>query len=130
VSEVKNPATATAKATDEISSHITNMQAASTGAVGAIQGIGGTIRQINDITITIAAAVEEQTAATGEISRNVTQAAAGTQEVSANVGQVTQASDQTGAAANQVRSAASQLAHQSEMLRGEVERFLASIQAA
>ena len=94
-SEVKNLATATAKATDEISSHITNMQAASTGAVGAIQGIGGTIRQINDITITIAAAVEEQTAATGEISRNVTQAAAGTQEVSANVGQVTQASDQT-----------------------------------
>lgn len=129
-SEVKNLATATAKATDEISSHITNMQAASTGAVGAIEGIGGTIRQINDITITIAAAVEEQTAATGEISRNVTQAAAGTQEVSANVGQVTQASDQTGAAANQVRSAASQLAHQSEMLRGQVESFLASIQAA
>ncbi|UEM22174.1 methyl-accepting chemotaxis protein [Skermanella mucosa] len=129
-SEAKNLATATAKATDEISSHITNMQAASTGAVGAIEGIGGTIRQINDITVTIAAAVEEQTAATGEISRNVTQAAAGTQEVSANVGQVTQASDQTGAAANQVRSAAGQLAQQSEMLRGEVERFLASIKAA
>ncbi|QQP92546.1 HAMP domain-containing protein [Skermanella sp. TT6] len=129
-SEVKNLATSTAKATDEISSHITNMQAASTGVVDAIQGIGGTIRQINDITVTIAAAVEEQTAATGEISRNVTQAATGTQEVSANVGQVTQASDLTGAAATQVRSAAGQLAQQSEILRGEVERFLASIKAA
>jgi methyl-accepting chemotaxis protein len=129
-SEVKNLATQTAKATDEISAQIAGMQTATGSAVGAIQGIGGIIREMNDIATTIAAAVEEQAAATGEISRNVTQAATGTREVSSNIGQLTEASGQTGAAAGQVRSAAGELAHQSEMLRTEVERFLVDIQAA
>jgi methyl-accepting chemotaxis protein len=129
-SEVKNLATQTTKATDEISAQIAGMQTATGSAVGAIQGIGGIIREMNDIATTIAAAVEEQAAATGEISRNVTQAATGTREVSSNIGQLTEASGQTGAAAGQVRSAAGELAHQSEMLRTEVERFLVDIQAA
>jgi methyl-accepting chemotaxis protein len=129
-SEVKSLANRTSKATGEISAQISAIQEATTGAVEAIQGIGVTIREINDSSTTIAAAVEEQSAATAEITRNVTQAAAGTREVSQNVAQVTHASQQTGAAASQVLSAAGELAQQAEMLRGEVERFLAGIQAA
>ncbi|EWY36568.1 hypothetical protein N825_26390 [Skermanella stibiiresistens SB22] len=129
-SEVKSLATRTSSATGEISAQIAAMQAATTGAVDAIQGIGVTIGEINDSSTTIAAAVEEQSAATAEISRSVTEAAAGTREVSANVSHVTEVSQQTGAAASQVLGAASELARQAEMLRGEVERFLAGIQAA
>ncbi|EWY41307.1 methyl-accepting chemotaxis protein [Skermanella stibiiresistens SB22] len=129
-SEVKNLANQTAKATQDITAQIAAIQAETNGAVTAIQGIGGTIRQMNEITTTIAAAVEEQNAATAEISRNVAQAAAGTQEVSLNVGQVMEASAQTGSAATQVLGAAGELSQQAEMLRAEVERFLAGIRAA
>ncbi|HYI72176.1 MAG TPA: HAMP domain-containing methyl-accepting chemotaxis protein [Skermanella sp.] len=129
-SEVKNLASQTAKATQDITAQITSIQEETNGAVTAIRGIGGTIRQMNEITTTIAAAVEEQNAATAEISRNVAQAAAGTQEVSLNVGQVMEASAQTGSAATQVLGAASELSQQAEMLRTEVERFLAGIRAA
>jgi methyl-accepting chemotaxis protein len=129
-SEVKSLANQTAKATEEITSQIASIQAETGSAVGAIRDIGGTIRQMNEITTTIAAAVEEQNAATAEISRNVAQAAAGTQEVSLNVGQVMEASAQTGSAATQVLGAAGELSQQAEMLRTEVERFLAGIRAA
>jgi methyl-accepting chemotaxis protein len=129
-SEVKSLANQTAKATEEITSQIASIQTETGSAVGAIRDIGGTIRQMNEITTTIAAAVEEQNAATAEISRNVAQAAAGTQEVSLNVGQVMEASAQTGSAATQVLGAAGELSQQAEMLRTEVERFLAGIRAA
>ena len=129
-SEVKSLANQTSRATEEISGQIGAMQGATGAVVTAIRGIGVTIREINDSSTTIAAAVEEQTAATAEISRNVVQAAAGTREVSQNVSRVSQASQQAGAAASQVLGAAGELAHQAEMLRTEVERFLAGIQAA
>ena len=129
-SEVKALANQTSRATEEISGQIGAMQGATGAVVTAIRGIGVTIREINDSSTTIAAAVEEQTAATAEISRNVVQAAAGTREVSQNVSRVSQASQQAGAAASQVLGAAGELAHQAEMLRTEVERFLAGIQAA
>jgi methyl-accepting chemotaxis protein len=129
-SEVKNLATQTAKATQEITAQIASIQEETNGAVNAIRGIGGTIRQMNEITTTIAAAMEEQNAATAEISRSVAQAAAGTREVSQNVGQVMGASEQTGSAATQVLGAAGELSQQAEMLRAEVERFLAGIRAA
>ena len=129
-SEVKSLANQTAKATEEITAQISAIQAETGNAVGAIRDIGGTIRQMNEITTTIAAAVEEQNAATAEISRNVAQAAAGTREVSDNVGQVMEASAQTGSAATQVLGAAGELSQQAEMLRSEVERFLAGIRAA
>ena len=129
-SEVKNLATQTARATEEIAAQISAMQAVTTGAVADIRGIGGTIGEMNEITTTIAAAVEEQSAATAEISRNVAQAAAGTAEVSGTVVQVTQAAGQTGAAASQVLGASGELARQAEALRREVERFLAGIRAA
>ena len=129
-SEVKSLANQTAKATEEITLQIASIQSETGSAVGAIRDIGGTIRQMNEITTTIAAAVEEQNAATAEISRNVAQAAAGTREVSLNVGQVMEASAQTGSAATQVLGAAGELSQQAEMLRSEVERFLAGIRAA
>ncbi|EWY38520.1 hypothetical protein N825_11970 [Skermanella stibiiresistens SB22] len=129
-SEVKSLATRTGKATEEISAQISSMQQATGGAVTAIRGIGATINSINEITTAISAAVEEQAAATAEISRNVTEAAAGTQEVSSTIIQVTEASAQTGTAATQVQGAAGELSQQSELLRSEVERFLAGIRAA
>ncbi|HEX9215229.1 MAG TPA: methyl-accepting chemotaxis protein, partial [Bradyrhizobium sp.] len=84
-SEVKSLASQTAKATEEIRTQIASMQQVTTSAVGAIQGIGRIIGEINDVTTTIAAAVEEQGAATREIARNIQHAAGGTSEVSSNI---------------------------------------------
>ena len=129
-SEVKNLATQTAKATEDITGQITGIQNATRDAVGAIQLIGQTIGKINEIATTIASAVEEQGAATQEIARNVQQAAAGTNEVSANISGVTEAAASTGAAASQVLGAAGELSQQSEGLRAKVETFLAAVKAA
>jgi methyl-accepting chemotaxis protein len=129
-SEVKNLANETAKATDEITGQIAGIQQATKDAVEAIQAIGQTIGQINEIATTIASAVEEQGAATQEIARNVQQAAAGTQEVSSNISGVTQAAGETGAAANQMLSASGELARQGETLSSEVTKFLQAVRAA
>ena len=126
-SEVKNLANQTAKATEEISSQIGDIQGATEDAVQAIGSIGGIINQMNEIASTIAAAVEEQGAATQEIARNVEQAAAGTGEVSANISGVTQAAGETGASAGEMMNAAGELSEQAEMLRSEVDKFLANI---
>ncbi|WP_431856666.1 methyl-accepting chemotaxis protein [Azospirillum sp.] len=129
-SEVKNLASQTAKATEDIAAQVQAIQTATGGAVDAIQGISGTIVTINEISTAIAAAVEEQAAATHEISRSVQQASAGTQEVTGNIARVSQAADETGAAATQVLGAAGALTKQADTLRGEVERFLSAIKAA
>jgi methyl-accepting chemotaxis protein len=129
-SEVKSLATQTAKATEEIAGQVSRMQNATDGAVGAIEGISGTITKISEIAVVISSAVEEQGAATQEIARNVQQAAAGTNEVSSNIVGVTQAASQTGAASAQVLATAGQLAKQSEVLRAEVDTFLGNIRAA
>ena len=88
------------------------------------------IREISGVATSIAAAVEEQGAATQEIVRNVAQASTGTNEVTGNIAGVAQASEETGAAASQVLSAASELSRQSEYLGAEVSRFLATVRAA
>ena len=129
-SEVKSLAGQTAKATDEIASQISAIQATTGNVVSAIGGIGGTIGKINEISTTIAAAIEEQSAATNEISRNIQQAATGTQEVSGNIIKVTRTAGETGVAAEQVLGAAAGLSKQAEVLRGDVDRFLAAIKAA
>ena len=129
-SEVKELAAQTARATDEISGQIAQIQNATGQAVTAIGAITGRIGEINAVTTTIAAAVEEQGAATQEIVRNVSQAAAGAGEVTSNIAGVAQASEETGAAASQVLSSASELSRQSEHLRSEVARFLATVRAA
>jgi methyl-accepting chemotaxis protein len=129
-SEVKALANQTGKATEEIGSQIVQIQDATRQAVTAIQGIGHTIGEINEIAASIASAVEQQNAATQEISRNVQQAAKGTQEVSNNITGVKQAATETGAAATEVLGAAKDLSRQSGELRGEVDRFIADVQAA
>ena len=128
--EVKGLAAQTARATDEIADQVKAVQGAVDEAIAAIRAIGGTIEQMNMISGSVAAAMEEQGATTGEISRNVVQAAQGTQEVAENVTQVTEAAGHTGAAASQVLSSAQDLSRRSELLREQVERFLASIRAA
>jgi methyl-accepting chemotaxis protein len=129
-SEVKTLATQTAKATDEIASQVQAIQNATASSATAIQGIGGTIHRVNEISTAIASAVEEQGAATQEISRSVQQAAQGTQEVSTNITSVTTAAEHTGAAASQVLEASGELSRQAELIRGQVEKFIAGVKAA
>ena len=109
-SEVKSLANQTAKATDEIRQQIASMQKVTTSAVAAIRNISGTIAEINEVTTAIAAAVEEQGAATREIARNIQHAAGGTTEVSSNIVGVSSASAQAGTGrlrcADRVRRAA------------------------
>jgi methyl-accepting chemotaxis protein len=128
--EVKNLATQTSKATEEIGAQIAGVQGATQDAVKAIASIGKTISEIDQIAATIAAAVEEQGAATQEIARNVEEAAKGTQEVSSNIGGVTEAANGTGAAANQVLTASRSLSAQSDELRTVVQSFLTQVKAA
>ncbi len=129
-SEVKNLASQTAKATEEIGSQIAGIQEISRQAAGAIAEIGRVIAEINHISTTIAAAVEEQGAATKEISRNVQQAARGTQQVSGNIAGVSEAAASTGDASREVLTAADGLNHEATDLRGFVSRFLAEMRAA
>jgi len=122
--EVKSLASQTARATEEIRQHIDEMQAATSQAVGAIRGIDATIRQIDEISTTIAAAVEEQGAATGEIARNVQQASAGTMAVSEAIGGVTTATEGTGRTAQEVMVAAESLGRQADRLNRTVDNVL------
>jgi methyl-accepting chemotaxis protein len=128
-SEVKNLATQTARATDEIGSKITEIQNSTQQAVGAIQNIAQVIEELNQIAAAIAAAVEEQTAATAEIARNVQEASRGTTDVSGNILSVTEAAKETGLAAGQVLDAATVLGRQSQTLNGEVDQFIAQVRA-
>ena len=129
-SEVKNLATQTAKATEDITAQVNAIQAATKDSVQAISGIGKTIGEINQIATAIASAVEEQGAATQEIARNVQQAAQGTHQVSANIGGVTAATGQTGQAASEVLGAADGLSKQAAALQAEIETFVVAIRAA
>jgi len=129
-SEVKALAEQTAKATGEIGQQITGIQAATQDSVGAIKEISGTIERLSEISSTIAAAVEEQGAATQEISRNVQQAAQGTQQVSSNITDVQRGASETGSASSQVLAAARSLSGDSSRLKLEVGKFLTNVRAA
>ncbi|MHC2621571.1 methyl-accepting chemotaxis protein [Bradyrhizobium huanghuaihaiense] len=129
-SEVKALAEQTAKATGEIGQQISGIQAATQESVGAIRDISDTIEKLSEISSTIAAAVEEQGAATQEISRNVQQAAHGTQQVSSNITDVQRGASETGSASSQVLSAAQMLSGDSNRLKLEVGRFLQTVRAA
>src|SRR5262249_5300936 len=128
--EVKQLASQTAKATSEISSQIAEMQAATQESVTAIKEIGGTIKRISEIATTIASAVEQQGAATQEITRNIQQAAHGTTQVASNIAEVRSGAAQTGSGAADVLAAAKSLGEQSGRLRSEVDKFLATVRAA
>jgi methyl-accepting chemotaxis protein len=121
--EVKELAKQTAKATEDISNRINAIQDDTKGAVEAIGTISGIINQINDISNTIATAVEEQSATTNEMSRNVMEAAKGSESITQNITGVAQAAQNTSSSAHDSQKAASQLAEMSTQLRRLVEQF-------
>jgi methyl-accepting chemotaxis protein len=129
-SEVKSLASQTAKATDEISSHIAGMQGATQESVGAIKEIGATIGHISEIAATIATAVEQQGSATQEIARSVQNVAQGTEKTAASVMQVNRGATETGTASEEVLTSARSLSAESTRLREELDRFMANIRAA
>jgi methyl-accepting chemotaxis protein len=128
--EVKNLASQTAKATEEITSQINAIQGGTNEVVSAIGTISGTIREINTISAAIASAVEEQNATTAEIARGADQAAQGSREVSVNIGSVSRAAADTGRTAKDILSAAVALTSQGEALRTGVDAFIARVRAA
>ncbi|UMY17439.1 methyl-accepting chemotaxis protein [Methylobacterium organophilum] len=128
--EVKELASQTAKATEEISAQIAQIQGATGEAVTAIGGITERIREINAVTAAIAAAVEEQGAATQEIVRNAAQASTGTASVTGSITGMAEASEKTGTAAHQLLAAAALLSGRSGQLSAEVSRFLDTVRAA
>jgi len=129
-SEVKSLASQTAKATDEISSHILGMQGATQESVAAIKEIGGTISQISGIASSISTAVEQQSVATQEIARSVQNVAKGTDEAAADIMEVNRGATETGSASEEVLNSARTLSTESTRLRAELDRFMANIRAA
>ncbi|WP_085644030.1 methyl-accepting chemotaxis protein [Thalassospira sp. MCCC 1A03138] len=123
-SEVKNLANQTAKATEDITSQINGIQQATGLAVEAIDEIVRMISDISERAAAVAAAVEQQTVATSEISQNVEQAAAGTEEISAAMQGVSAAVADTNVAANDVNVSADNLGTQNGHLRGQIDGFL------
>jgi methyl-accepting chemotaxis protein len=129
-SEVKALANQTAKATEEISAQVAAMQASTSDAVSAINGITETIAKMSEITVSISTSIEQQGEATREIARNIQSVAAGSSEISAHIGGVTTAAAATGSAATDVLANARELDNQSGMLRNAVDGFLAKVRAA
>ncbi|CAA7626161.1 Methyl-accepting chemotaxis protein [Candidatus Terasakiella magnetica] len=125
--EVKHLANQTAKATEDISSQIQEVQGAAQQAADAIAAIVVTINGIDETSAVVALAVEQQSAATSEIARNIEQAATGTSEVSTNISDVSDAAHSAGNTAHEVLAAASDLSNQASALRHEVEVFLRAI---
>jgi methyl-accepting chemotaxis protein len=129
-SEVKALATQTAKATAEIDLQVADMHAATEETVIAIREIGSTITLISEVSSAIAAAVEQQGAATQEIARNVQQSAQLSTQVASEVTEVKRGSSETSSASGEVLSAARSLARESDNLKAQVEEFLGTVRAA
>jgi methyl-accepting chemotaxis protein len=129
-SEVKALAGQTATATQDIGSQVAQIQSATTLAVAAIQEITQRVDAISGISTAIAAAVEQQGAATAEIARNVQQTAQGAQSVTSNMAGVRDAAAATGNAAREVLGAAGGLQRESNAFSGQIEQFIANMRAA
>lgn len=128
-SEVKNLATQTAKATEEIAAQVGGIQSATNTAVSSIRSIGDIISRMRDIASAIASTIDEQGTATREIARNVAEAATGNALVSSNMLSVSEAAAQTGHSAGALLSSASSLSDQSVELRRQVDSFLKAVRA-
>ena len=129
-SEVKSLANQTAKATEDIASQIGQIQAATRQAVEAIRGIGGTIGEISDISVSISSAVQEQGDATRGIATSVQQAASGATGASQTVAAVSETATANGTSAEEMLAASARLSELTGNLHGEVARFLAQVRAA
>ena len=121
--EVKELSEETAKATEDIARRVEAIQGDTTGAVSAIGRISEIIGSINDFQLTIASAVEEQTATTNEMSRSIQAGAHGTTEIASNVTGVSQAAEQTNQALSQTRIAVDELSRLASDLRAATTHF-------
>ncbi|HBT44156.1 MAG TPA: hypothetical protein DEB21_19795, partial [Rhodospirillaceae bacterium] len=129
-SEVKHLAGQTARATEEIAGQVTGIQSASRDAVAAIASIRKVIDELGNMSGTIAAATEQQAAATKEIARNVEQAAAGTSAVNANISQVAEAANATGSSAQALMTTSDDLGLDAQSLEREVDDLIRKIRTA
>ena len=129
-SEVKQLASQTARATDEISAKISEIQQSTQGTVTSMAEIMRVIANMKQISSSIAGAVEEQGAATGEIAQNCQRAANGTQQVTQNITGVGQAAQLTGSASTELLALSEGLSGQASDLKQVVERFMQDLQAA
>lgn len=129
-SEVKNLATQTGNATEEISTQINDVQSQTSEVVNAIEEISRVMNEVNEISASIAAAIEEQGASTSEISRNVQIASTITDDMKQDMAQVLSASQESGAASTQVLSVSGELASQAEQLKAKVHKFVETVRAA
>ncbi|MFV0287240.1 MAG: methyl-accepting chemotaxis protein, partial [Demequina sp.] len=121
--EVKDLAQETAKATEEVARRVAAIQADTGGAVEAIEEISLIVKQINDFQMTIASAVEEQTATTGEMSRGVAEAASGSGDIASNISSVAQSAADSAQVLDQIGASVNELAELSSKLRTSVEIF-------
>lgn len=128
--EVKALATETAKATESIAGLVRDIQDETRTAVSSVEDIGKVIKDLENASAAIAAAMEEQGATTEAVARNVSEAATGIGEVTRSIQSVNGGAVQTSSASGQVMSAAQDLSSQAETMRVEVEKFLATIRAA
>ena len=128
-SEVKNLATQTAKATDDITQQVEEMQQVAQNAVTSIQRIASTVERVNEINTTIASAIHQQDAATNEISRNVQEAAQGSTMVSRNITTVSTSVEKVSHVADDVKKAAEVIADESSLLRTRVTQFIEGIRS-
>ncbi|MBL4785947.1 MAG: methyl-accepting chemotaxis protein [Cohaesibacteraceae bacterium] len=125
--EVKDLAAQTAKATEDISTQIKDIQGASEKAVVSIGAIGTTINNVDEIAAAIAAAVEEQNASTAEIARNIEQAAAGTNRVNDNMAGILHVVKSTAKVSEDVTSTSTELSDRGQRLRTGIDTFLEEV---
>jgi len=129
-SEVKELATQTGKATEEVSNQIRSIQDTTTASVEALRSIAQQIEQLESTAVSIAAAVDQQSVAGQDLARSIDRAARSTEEVSSNISQVRETSLSTGAAATQVLTSSTELEQQAAVLKSQVQEFLTHVRAA
>ncbi len=128
--EVKDLATQTARATEEIGRQVEAIQTVARDAAGAIQGVAGQIEAMSHVSTSIAAAVDQQGVTTQDIVRSMGQASTGTGMMTADIAEVARVAGDAGQAAASVAQASDALAARSEQLRAEVAQFLRNVRAA
>lgn len=129
-SEVKNLANQTAKATEEISTQISDIQASTTDSVSAIQEIATTMDEANEFTMAIAESIDQQSSATNEISESAQRAALGTGSVTTNIEALAQAVEESVTSAELVEATSQEVLQTNQTLRESVDRFLNKVAAA
>lgn len=127
--EVKNLATQTSRATEDIAAQVDTVQERAGEAVLSIQAIDGVVNRISDVSNSVVSALHAQSVATDEITRNVQEAALGAQNVSETIGDLQQASEDVGTTAHQLSDSASALGQRTTDLQSQVTSFLQKVQS-